>query len=141
METRTQKDESVRRQLLALAGMSRPQLCDKWRDLYGSEPPNSSREFLRRRLTYRVQEIVYGGLDPALKAVLTPDTAPEWRSLATLRDGTKIVREWHGREYEVTVRGEKYEFQGKLYRSLSGVARAITGTNWNGNEFFGIKKR
>ena len=75
METRTQKDESVRRQLLALAGMSRPQLCDKWRDLYGSEPPNSSREFLRRRLTYRVQEIVYGGLDPALKAVLTPDTA------------------------------------------------------------------
>ena len=47
METRTQKDESVRRQLLALAGMSRPQLCDKWRDLYGSEPPNSSREFLR----------------------------------------------------------------------------------------------
>ena len=141
METQTQKDESVRRQLLELAGMSRPQLCDKWRNLYGSEPPNSSREFLRRRLTYRVQEIVYAGLDPALKAVLTPDTAFEHRSLAALRDGTKIVREWHGREYEVTVRGEKYEFQGKLYRSLSGVARMITGANWNGNEFFGIKKR
>ena len=140
METQTPKDESVRRQLLALAGMSRPQLCDKWRDLYGSEPPNSSREFLRRRLTYPVQEIVYGGLDPAPKAVLTPDTAPERRTHSALRDGTKIVRERHG-EYEVTVRGEKYEFQGKLYRSLSGVARAITGTNWNGNEFFGIKKR
>ena len=98
METQTQKDESVRRQLLALAGMSRPQLCDKWRDLYGSEPPNSSREFLRRRLTYRVQEIVYGGLDPALKSVLTPDTAPERRTLSALRDGTKIVREWHGQE-------------------------------------------
>ena len=141
METQTQKDESVRRQLLELAGMSRPQLCDKWRNLYVSEPPNSSREFLRRRLTYRVQEIVYGGLDPALKAVLTPDTAFEHRSLAALRDGTKIVREWHGREYEVTVRGARYEYTGKLYRSLSGVARAITGTNWNGNEFFGIKKR
>ena len=141
MEAQTQKDESVRRQLLELAGMSRPQLCDKWRDLYGSEPPNSSREFLRRRLTYRVQEIVYGGLDSALKAVLTPDTAPARRTLSALRDGTKIVREWHGREYEVVVRGEKYEYAGKLYRSLSGVARAITNTNWNGNEFFGIRKR
>ncbi len=63
------------------------------------------------------------------------------KAVTTLRDGTKIVREWHGREYEVVVRGEKYEYNGKLYRSLSGVARAITNTNWNGNEFFGIRKR
>ena len=140
MATTENKDESVRRQLLTLAGMTRPQLCDKWRDLYGSEPPNSSREFLRRRLAYRIQEIMYGGLDPALKAALTVGNAPV-KPVTALRDGTKIVREWHGREYEVIVRGEKYEYAGKLYRSLSGVARAITGTNWNGNEFFGIKKR
>ena len=140
MTTTENKDESVRRQLLTLAGMPRPQLCDKWRDLYGSEPPNSSREFLRRRLAYRIQEIMYGGLDPALKAALTVGNAPV-KPTMTLRDGTKIVREWHGREYEVIVRGEKYEYAGKLYRSLSGVARAITNTNWNGNEFFGIKKR
>jgi hypothetical protein len=140
METTENKDESVRRQLLALAGMTRPQLCDKWRDLYGSEPPNSSREFLRRRLAYRIQEIMYGGLDAALKAALTVEPAPG-KAVTTLRDGTKIVREWHGREYEVVVRGEKYEYAGKLYRSLSGVAKAITNTNWNGNEFFGIRKR
>ena len=140
METTENKDESVRRQLLTLAGMTRPQLCDKWRDLYGSEPPNSSREFLRRRLAYRIQEIMYGGLDPTLKAALTVGNAPV-KPTTALRDGTKIVREWHGREYEVIVRGEKYEYAGKLYRSLSGVARAITNTNWNGNEFFGIKKR
>ena len=140
MATTENKDESVRRQLLTLAGMPRPQLCDKWRDLYGSEPPNSSREFLRRRLAYRIQEIMYGGLDPALKAALTVGNAPV-KPTTTLRDGTKIVREWHGREYEVIVRGEKYEYAGKLYRSLSGVARAITNTNWNGNEFFGIRKR
>ena len=140
MATVENKDESVRRQLLTLAGMTRPQLCDKWRDLYGSEPPNSSREFLRRRLAYRIQEIMYGGLDPALKAALTVGNAPV-KPTTALRDGTKIVREWHGREYEVVVRGEKYEYAGKLYRSLSGVARAITNTNWNGNEFFGIKKR
>ena len=140
MATTENKDESVRRQLLTLAGMPRPQLCDKWRDLYGSEPPNSSREFLRRRLAYRIQEIMYGGLDPALKAALTVGNALV-KPTTALRDGTKIVREWHGREYEVVVRGEKYEYAGKLYRSLSGVARAITNTNWNGNEFFGIKKR
>ena len=140
MATVESKDESVRRQLLTLAGMTRPQLCDKWRDLYGSEPPNSSREFLRRRLAYRIQEIMYGGLDPALKAALTVGNAPV-KPTTALRDGTKIVREWHGREYEVIVRGEKYEYAGKLYRSLSGVARAITNTNWNGNEFFGIRKR
>ena len=141
METVESKDESVRRQLLALAGMTRPQLCDKWRDLYGSEPPNSSREFLRRRLAYRIQEIMHGGLDAALKAALTVWNAPDRKPTTALRDGTKIVREWHGREYEVIVRGEKYEYAGKLYRSLSGVARAITNTNWNGNEFFGIRKR
>lgn len=140
MATTENKDESVRRQLLTLAGMTRPQLCDKWRDLYGSEPPNSSREFLRRRLAYRIQEIMYGGLDPALKAALTVEPA-SGKAVTMLRDGTKIVREWHGREYEVIVRGEKYEYAGKLYRSLSGVARAITNTNWNGNEFFGIRKR
>ena len=140
MATVESKDESVRRQLLALAGMTRPQLCDKWRDLYGGEPPNSSREFLRRRLAYRIQEIMYGGLDAALKAALTVGTVPD-KATTALRDGTKIVREWHGREYEVIARGEKYEYAGKLYRSLSGVARAITNTNWNGNEFFGIKKR
>ena len=139
MATTENKDGSVRRQLLTLAGMTRPQLCDKWRDLYGSEPPNSSREFLRRRLAYRIQEIMYGGLDPTLKAALTVGNAPV-KPTTALRDGTKIVREWHGREYEVIVRGEKYEYAGELYRSLSGVARAITNTNWNGNEFFGIKK-
>ena len=74
------------------------------------------------------------------KADLSADTTPDRKTVGVLRDGTKIVRNWHDREYEVVVRGERYEYNGKLYRSLSGVARAITGTNWNGNEFFGIKK-
>lgn len=105
METRNTTDESVRRQLLALAGMSRPQLCDKWRDLYGAEPPNSSREFLRRRLAYRVQELFYGGLDPMLKTMLTPEATPSRKKVADLPDGAKISREWHGKRYEVTFRG------------------------------------
>lgn len=134
-------EESVRRQLLALSEMSRPELLEKWRDLYGSEPPNSSREFLRRRLAYRVQELFYGGLDPVLKAELTPDAVSSRKQIGILRDGSRIFREWHGKRYEVTVRGNKYEYEGKLYSSLSGVAKTITGTLWNGLEFFGMKKR
>lgn len=140
MKTQNATDESVRRQLLALAGMSRPQLCDKWRDLYGTEPPNSSREFLRRRLAYRVQELFYGGLDPELKTRLTPDAIPSRKKVADLPEGAKISREWHGNRYEVTIRGNKYEYEGRLYRSLSGIAKAITGSLWNGREFFGLRK-
>ena len=138
METQSSKNESVRRQLLAIANMSRPELCEKWRDLYGNEPPNSSKEVLRRRLSYRVQELFYGGLDADLQAVLTSDAPKARPKKSVLRDGAKIFRDWHGTRYEVTVRGNKYEYNGTLYRSLSGVAKAITGVLWNGKTFFGI---
>ena len=139
METQNSKDESVRRQLLALANMSRPELCEKWRDLYGNEPPNSSKEFLCRRLSYRVQELFYGGLDADLQVVLTSDAPKARPKKSVLRDGAKIFRDWHGTRYEVTVRGNKYEYNGTLYRSLSGVAKAITGVLWNGKTFFGME--
>lgn len=139
METQNSKDESVRRQLLAIANMSRPELCEKWRYIYGNEPPNSSREFLRRRLSYRVQELFYGGLDADLQVVLTSDAPKARPKKSVLRDGVKIFRDWHGTRYEVTVRGNKYEYNGTLYRSLSGVAKAITGVLWNGKTFFGME--
>ena len=139
MATQNSKDESVRRQLLALANMSRPELCEKWRDLYGNEPPNSSKEFLCRRLSYRVQELFYGGLDADLQVVLTSDAPKARPKKSVLRDGAKIFRDWHGTRYEVTVRGNKYEYNGTLFRSLSGVAKAITGVLWNGKTFFGME--
>ena len=139
MATQNSKDESVRRQLLALANMSRPELCEKWRDLYGNEPPNSSKEFLCRRLSYRVQELFYGGLDADLQVVLTSEAPKARPKKSVLRDGAKIFRDWHGTRYEVTVRGNKYEYNGTLYRSLSGVAKAITGVLWNGKTFFGME--
>lgn len=53
--------------------------------------------------------------------------------------GTRLVREWDGAEYTVTVMKDGYEWQGRKYRSLSAVAKAITGTNWNGFRFFGVR--
>jgi hypothetical protein len=77
-------------------------------------------------------------LDADLQAVLTSDAPKARPKKSVLRDGAKIFRDWHGTRYEVTVRGNKYEYNGTLYRSLSGVAKAITGVLWNGKTFFGI---
>ena len=134
METQSSKNESVRRQLLAIANMSRPELCEKWRDLYGNEPPNSSKEFLRRRLSYRVQELFYGGLDADLQVVLTSDAPKARPKKSVLRDGTKIFRDWHGTRYEVTVTGQILKLQTAikcwiallLYR----VCCAVQAVNW-----------
>ena len=55
--------------------------------------------------------------------------------------GTRLLREWQGVEHTVTVLAEGYEWQGRPYRSLSAIARAITGTRWNGLVFFGLKSQ
>ncbi len=134
-------DSTVRRQLASLAILTRPELCERWRDLYGTEPPNSSKEFLRRRIAYRIQELFYGGLDDKLKKVFNKEPLPDRRHKTNaLQDGTKLLRTWHGKDYLVTVCGNKFEYGNRLYRSLSGIARTITGSNWNGYEFFGLRR-
>lgn len=55
--------------------------------------------------------------------------------------GTRLLREWHGVEHAVTVLADGFEWEGRPYRSLSAIARAITGTRWNGWTFFGLKHR
>lgn len=134
-------DTTVLNQLTALAQLSRPELIDRWRMLYGHEPPNSSKEFLRHRLAYRVQELFYGGMDEELKEKLKMEPLPGRKEQeGMLKDGMRLVRTWHDKEILVTVCGDKFEYDNHLYRSLSGIARKITGTNWNGYEFFGIKR-
>ena len=58
----------------------------------------------------------------------------------TIKSGTKLFREYKGVKHEVIAEGDKYKYQGKLYNSLSKIAREITGTQWNGKLFFGVKK-
>lgn len=123
-------------------------LKGKWRDLFESEPPPYNRRFLESRLAYRIQELAYGGLKPQTVERLAALTeqwggkggerrrhALETRPIA----GTRLIREWRGVEHCVTVRDEDFEYQGRPYQSLSAVARAITGTRWNGLVFFGLK--
>jgi len=142
--------DTVLTRIAALKTLPIPQLKQQWRDLFESEPPAFNRRFLEHRLAYRIQELTYGGLKPSTLARL--------RELAEELDGgdpanrrrhhqdrplagTRLIREWQSVDHCVTVRDDGYEYQGCPYKSLSAVARAITGTRWNGWLFFGLKNR
>lgn len=125
-------------------------LKQQWRDLFETEPPPYNRRFLEHRLAYRIQELAYGGLRPEtikkLKAIAEAlDGGNPARRRQSAKDrpiaGTRLVREYQGIEHCVTVRDEDFEYQGRPYQSLSAIARAITGTRWNGLLFFGLKNR
>ena len=143
---------SVLRQMAMLQSMSLEQLRDKWLDLYGAEPPQYKKQFLIKRLAYRIQELFYGGLSEQAKAHLRqaalndpvatvnrriPD---ERKTNETFLPGTRLVRIWNDQRYEVIVQTQGYQYDGRIFRSLSAVAREITGTRWNGKVFFGLKK-
>src|SRR5689334_20068795 len=136
-------------QLAALKDAPAPALKARWRKLFDSEPPGYSRRFLESRLAYRIQELAYGGLKPeTVKRLeeLGEQLSRERRDQRTVDPsrpitGTRLIREWQGVEHCVTVRDADYEYQGRPYKSLSAVARAITGTRWNGLVFFGLKNQ
>lgn len=135
-------------QVAALKQMAMAALKERWRELYGTEPPGYNRRFLESRLAYRIQEVAYGGLSratlerlEALGEQFAVDGSRKGRRPANDRPiaGTQFVRDWQGVEHRVTVRENDFEYQGRPYKSLSAIARAITGTRWNGLIFFGIK--
>ena len=134
--------------LAALKAASTPELKAQWRDLFDSEPPPFNRRYLESRLAYRIQELTYGGLKPEtirrlerLGEQLDGGDKKKRSLRADLKPiaGTRLLREWQGVEQVVTVTADGFEWQGRPYKSLSAIARAITGTRWNGWVFFGLK--
>ena len=128
--------------LAELTGASRRQFTERWKSLYGSEPPiKTARNLLVLAIAYRLQEQDQGGLKPSLRRQLLEfaedDDAAASRKV---RAGTVLVREWHGVSYTVTVLDKGVTFEGKLYRSLTEVAEVITGNHWSGPVFFGLAK-
>ena len=126
--------------------MRRSTLKRLWRELYDNDPPRHNRRTQENRLAYRLQELAFGGLKAAtvkrLETLAAPQDVRRTRGRRTDRRplaGTKLMREWQGVTYEVIVQPDHFEFQGRHYKSLSAVARAITGTVWNGWTFFGLK--
>ena len=124
------------------------QLKDEWRRLYGKEPPPFSRSYITSRLAYRIQELAYGGLKPETQARLEALGEQLDGANVVLRriradsrplPGTRLIREHDGVQHVVTVRPDDFEYEGRPYRSLSAIARHITGTRWNGWTFFGLR--
>ncbi len=141
--------QDVPARLAALPSADIRDLKEQWRNLFGTEPPPYNRRFLERRIAYRIQELAYGGLKPETIARLEALGEQIDGSNITLRRirqdqrpiaGTRLLREYQGVEHVVTVTRDGYEYQGRPYQSLSAIARAITGTRWNGWMFFGLRK-
>ena len=143
-------DGAILAQLAALQNMPVNDLKAKWQELFSRAAPNNSRSFLEARLACKIQELSYGGI--------TRDTRRELDLLADEYEGkidrkrmsddarnpspgTKLIREWNGAEHVVTVHADGYEWKGRRFRSLSAIAKDITGTSWNGFRFFGLHSK
>ena len=107
-----------------------------------------SRDLLIRAIAYRIQELRYGGLSKATRRKLAAlvnapqsegEIAPE--TAQKIRPGARLVREWNGRTHTVTVKEEGFTYAGRSYRSLTAIAREITGAQWSGPRFFGLARR
>jgi hypothetical protein len=138
--------ESIAARVAALPKTPTPELKQMWRELFDREPPGFSRSYLISRLAYRIQELAYGGLKPVTRAkldsladALDPQAARK-RIVNGPVVGTQLIREWRGVEHKVTVLADGFEWEGRRYKSLSAVARAITNVQWNGWAFFGLRR-
>ena len=140
-------DRELSRMLEVLPALSSAELRSEWRRLYRSLPPRLSRDLLIRAVAYRMQELRYGGLSKTIKRKLvTLATAPQSEGeivsepIQKISRGARLVREWNGRTHSVTVEEEGFTYAGRSYRSLTAIAREITGAHWSGPRFFGLAR-
>lgn len=127
--------------------LTMPELRREWQRVFGwAPPPSTKRPFMEAHLNYQRQVEVRGGLskatlrqlaDIAAQCAKSPD-APVLTP-TTYKTGTRLIRVYQGRTHEVTLMPEGYLYEGTAYKSLSAIARHITGTAWNGKTFFGMK--
>lgn len=135
---------SIIRQVIELENKS----SEEMRKLYNELMPkkcasNASKEYLKPRIAYRLQELAFGGLSEDTRAKLLK--IADGISINTLRHhndlipGTKVCREWGGVVHEVEILKDGFEYQGQKFKSLSSIAYKITNTKWNGPKFFKLK--
>ena len=138
----------LEKKLTNLLKLDRPALIELWRKLYQTAPPPRIRNrFLICAIAYRMQEQVYGGLKPTTKHFITraiTSLNAEKKLPAppsTLKPGARLIREWHGVMHEVIVLERTVTYKGQQYKSLTEVAKIITGVKWSGPSFFGLKSK
>jgi hypothetical protein len=153
-------------EIATLGGLHRSELADRWEAIYGTPPPKGARRILlERAIAWHIQAQVFGGIKKEiLRALLKGPTGHARRGTKTVEDsdsdasaginihvqsrqrvirplpspGARLVRDWHGKTHVVDVVQAGYVWQGESYKSLSVIARAITGARWSGPRFFGL---
>ncbi len=120
----------------ALTTMPLKELRAEWERRYGAAPRHRSADLLRRVLAWRIQADFYGGFDAATRRMIEKDGPLQLAPTA----GMRLAREWAGKRHEVLVIESGVVYEGVTYGSLSAVARHITGMNWNGPRFFGLRR-
>jgi hypothetical protein len=135
--------------ILKLQNLSRNQLLSRWTELYGEAAPTGiRRELMIPFLAYRIQEKIHGGLSAGVRAQLKTVSLNLHRSPAShtrssrpkIKTGSRLLRRWRGEIHEISVVESGFEYRGTTHRSLSEIARLITGTRWSGPAFFGLKR-
>ena len=135
------KQEAVAREIAGLADLSGAALVARWADLYGRPPPHKlSRQLMEKAFAYEIQSKAFGGLTASTRRAL-PSVLAGYKVPAPSRGlapGTRLIREWNGKSYTVDVLDTGFRHDGETYKSLSAVARKITGARWSGPRFFGL---
>ncbi len=140
--------QAIIAKIAALPDMPMNDIKALWKSLFGTDNPTHNRQFLERRIAYRLQEIEFRKVDRALmdrnkrriqQLIESGKNKKSHRDLQ-LAAGTILTREYQGKEFRVMVSVDgQYEYEGRPYRSLSRIAKEITGTAWSGPVFFGLK--
>ena len=139
---------SLEQDLGELADLSKEDLRERWGELYGGAPPKRmAHDLLSRCLAYRLQETTLGGLRPATQRRLLKLAGQVEKGLEVsppavrrVTAGATLFREWRGQMHRVTVLEDGFAYKDRRYRSLSVIAREITGTRWSGPRFFGLRE-
>ena len=138
---------NIAAEIARLEALTNFELRGEWRRLHAMQPPKSlSRDLLLRGITYKIQERAFGGFSKsvlrkisATETELSPGAGRKVAPRVTVKPGTRLVREWNGQTHTVLVHPDGVEWRGRRYRSLSVVAREITGAHWSGPRFFGLR--
>ena len=136
------------RQLASLPALDRESLKARWEELFDAPPPiRASQGFMRLGIAYRLQEATLGRLPLRIRrrldqaaTALAAGKPVMAVPVTRIKPGTKLLRDWQGDTHEVLVLEDGLLYRGETYRSLSEIARAITGARWSGPAFFGLKR-
>src|ERR1022692_992497 len=139
--------EALTAEVAGLSKLGIDELRERWKAMYGKAPLREiGRSFLIRAIAYRLQEKAFGGLKPSTRRLLAraaeesaTESSPKKPQIRMAQSGTVLIREWQGNAHRVTMLDDGVSFNGKHYRSLSEVAREITGSRWSGPRFFGLR--